>query len=471
MRSIFFRATPRVGAALLSSARLRTATFPLLVATAFAASAALAEDQSRDLGETRAASTGNQNAPRLTLEAAVQRAVGQSRLLEANALQAGAGRDMAVAAGQLPDPTLRLGINNVPIDGADRFSLTRDFMTMRSIGVSQEFTREAKRRARSGRFEKEADVADANRVLTVTNVQRNTATAWLDRYYQERILELFVRQRDEAKLQIEAAKAAYRGGRGPLSDVFAARSAVAQLEDRIAQAQRQVAAAKVLLARWIGDAAGQRLSDPPSTDGVELDETGLDTQLLHHPQIEVMVKQEAVAQAEVQMARSNKLADWSAELMLSQRGPAYSNMISLNVSVPLQWDQKNRQDRELAAKLASVAQLRAEREDAVRAQVAETRTMLQEWRSNRARLKGYDESILPLTIERTRAAIATYRGGVAAGGTLSAVLEARRSEVESRIERLRLDMETARLWAQLHYLTPAGMETGASHRSKTGATQ
>ena len=39
--------------------------------------------------------------------------------------------------------------------------------------------------------------------------------------------------------------------------------------------------------------------------------------------------------------------------MFSQRGSAYSNMVSLNVSVPLQWDQKNRQDRELAARLAT----------------------------------------------------------------------------------------------------------------------
>ena len=33
--------------------------------------------------------------------------------------------------------------------------------------------------------------------------------------------------------------------------------------------------------------------------------------------------------------------------MYSQRGPAYSNMVSLNVSLPLPWDRKNRQDREL----------------------------------------------------------------------------------------------------------------------------
>jgi len=45
--------------------------------------------------------------------------------------------------------------------------------------------------------------------------------------------------------------------------------------------------------------------------------------------------------------------------------------------------------------------------------------MLQEWRSDRGRLTQYDGSLLPLATERTRAAIAAYRGG---SGPMTAVL-------------------------------------------------
>jgi hypothetical protein len=48
----------------------------------------------------------------------------------------------------MPDPVLKLGLNNLPIDGPDRYSVTRDFMTMRSVGVMQELTRADKRSAR-----------------------------------------------------------------------------------------------------------------------------------------------------------------------------------------------------------------------------------------------------------------------------------------------------------------------------------
>jgi outer membrane protein TolC len=174
-----------------------------------------------------------------------------------------------------------------------------------------------------------------------------------------------------------------------------------------------------------------------------------------------MQKQEDLARAEADIARSEKLTDWSVELMYSQRGPAYSNMVSIGVTVPLQWDQRHRQDRELAARLAAVDQMRAQREETVRTHEAETRTMLQEWQSDRDRLERFDAALIPLSLERTRAATAAYRGNT---GTLSSALDARRNEIDVRLERLRLELEAARLWARLRYLTPDRALAGAGQR-------
>jgi outer membrane protein TolC len=396
----------------------------------------------------------------LSLDQALRLAQDRSRQLVGYDSAAAAARDMAVAVGTLPDPTLKAGINNLPVNGPDQFSVTSDSMTMRSIGVMQEFTREEKRRARASRLEREADAAVAGRTLTLANLQRDTAVAWLDRYYQERMRDVLVAQRDEAKLQIEAADALYRTGRGMQADVFAARSSVAQIEDRIAQSDRQIATATTQLSRWVGESAAQQaLEAAPSTDSVRLDAAELQTQLEHHPQIAIMARQEDVARADADIARANKRADWTVELMYSQRGPSYSNMISLNVSIPLQWDQKNRQERELAAKLAMAEQMRAQREEASREHVAEARMMLQEWQSDRERITRYDSSLIPLAVERTRAALIAYRGGM---GSLTSVLEARRNEIDVRMERLRLEMDIGRLWAQLNYLVPTSHNTAAS---------
>jgi len=397
----------------------------------------------------------------LTIDDALRLAQERSRQLPAQEAAAAASRELAVAAGQRPDPTLKVGLNNLPVDGPDRFSVSRDFMTMRSIGVMQEFPREGKRKARTARFEREAEAADAGRDLVLANLQRDTAVAWLERHFQERVRDVLVLQRDEARLQIDAADAAYRGGKGSQADVFAARSGVAQIEDRLARAERQIATATTQLARWVGRAAAEALAAPPALDAVPLRAEQLDAQLAHHPQVEVLVRQEAMARADAELAQANKKPDVSVELMFSQRGSAYANMVSVNLSVPLQWDPKNRQDREVSAKLARVDQVRAEREEATRAHVAEALAMLQEWRSDRERLTRFDASLLPLAAERTRAATVAYRGG---SGPLTAVLEARRGEIDTRVERLLLEMDAARLWAQLNHLVPVDRNAPAAAR-------
>jgi outer membrane protein TolC len=158
-----------------------------------------------------------------------------------------------------------------------------------------------------------------------------------------------------------------------------------------------------------------------------------------------------VAAAEVRMAQTNKKADWSVALMYSQRGPAYSNMISVNFSVPLQWDQKNRQDREIAAKLAMLDQARAEREDMLRAHTAEVRATIAEWENDRERCSRYEREVVPLVVERTQATLAAYRGAKA---SITDLLLARRGEIDVRLQALQLEMDSARLWAQLNFLTP-----------------
>ena len=198
-------------------------------------------------------------------------------------------------------------------------------------------------------------------------------------------------------------------------------------------------------------AASQPLGAAPNTDVLSVDWTHVEDHVTYHPEIEVMRQQEQIARAEAEIAQANKRPDWSAEFTYSQRGPAYSNMISFNVSIPWQIDRADRQDRELAAKLAVVDQLQAQREEVTREHAADVRSQLLRWQSARDRLARYDASIVPLAAGRTSAALAAYRGG----GSLNPVLEARRMEIETALEQVRLAMEVATAWAQLEYLIPA----------------
>jgi outer membrane protein TolC len=399
----------------------------------------------------------------LTLEDAQRKAIERSRLLVAQDSAIDASREMAVSAAQLPDPVAKLGISNLPVTGEDRFSLTRDFMTMRNVGVMQELTRADKREARADRFEREAEKSAAEKSVTIATIRRDTAISWLDRYYAEAMTMVVSEQRRAAAAEIETAEGAYRAGRGSLSDLLSARAALVALDDRASELGRKARAAKIALARWLGDGAEAPLAGRPPIDAIRLDPSTLDGDLGHHPEVAVLARKEDVAAAEVRVAQANKKADWSVEVMYSQRGPAYSNMISVEVSVPLQWDRTNRQDRDLASKLALLDQARAEREDMLRVHVAELRAMIAEWENDRERSARYERELLPLASERTEATVGAYRGAKA---SITDVLLARRNEIDVRLQALQLEMDTARLWAQLNFLEPmsdAATRTGAPH--------
>jgi len=385
----------------------------------------------------------------LTLAEAQRLAVARSRQLVAQDAAVTAAREMAVAAGQLPDPVATVGINNMPVNGPDAFTLTRDFMTMTSVGVMQEFTRREKREARAERFEREADKSLAERSASIAAIRRATAIAWLDRYYADATQAVIAAQSREAMVEVEAAEGAYRAGRGNLADILAAKSALSMLDDRASEARRKTQVARIALARWIGPAADAPLSGTPAIDAIGLDPRQLDTELPHHPELAVLARKEQMAAADVRLAQAARDADWSVALMYNQRGSAYSNMVSINVSIPLQWDRKDRQNRELAAKLALLDQARAERDDMLQSHDAEVRAMIAEWDSDRERSARYRRELLPLAFERTQATLAAYRGAKA---SLTDVLAAYRSEIEVRMQALQLEMDTARLWAQLSFL-------------------
>lgn len=394
------------------------------------------------------------NSP-LTLGAAQQLALARSRLLSAQDLAVTASREMAVAAGQLPDPVLKAGIDNLPIDGPDRGSLTRDFMTMRRIGLMQELTRADKRQLRAQHYARAADKSLAEKAMATAAIQRDTAIAWLELYYAEEVAAVVAEQAAQARLEIQTAESAYRAGHGSQADIFAARSALAQVEDRASETRRRVLNAQTMLARWTGEAGPALLAGQAAVDTIRLDPATLDTQLAHHPQIAVLTRQTEIAEADARLAQANKRADWTVEVAFQQRGPSYSNMVSVGVSLPLQWDQKNRQDRELSAKLAMVEQTRAERDEMLRAHIAETRSMIVEWQNGRERVARFQRELIPLAHERTQAVMAAYRGGKS---SLSELLAARRGEIDVRLQALQLQADTARLWAQLNFLFPAGLQ-------------
>jgi len=384
----------------------------------------------------------------LTLAEALRLA--QTNAPSASAFDAAArgARDLAVSASQLPDPVLRAGIDNLPVNGPDAFSLDRDFMTMRRIGVMQEYVSSAKRTVLQERGEREARRFEAEAEMSRSEIRTDVAVNWYDRLFALRTEQLQQALQEEIAMQRRAAQAQVASGKASAAEVLAVDALLVQARDRVIVARRQQQVAIAKLARWLGEEA----SRPPAGDEAlprEADVAALPEHDLHNiAHLRVLAGQVDVADAEVDVAQQNRTPNWSWEVAYQQRGPAYSNMISIGVSVPLPISRGERQDRELAARLAQRDQARDQLADARRRHASEFNAMRIEWLALRERQRELESALLPVVRQRVEALLAAYGSGQQ---NLTAVLEARRAEVDARVQILELERDSARMWARLRY--------------------
>lgn len=127
----------------------------------------------------------------LSLEEALQLAERNAPILQARQEQMTAARHAVIPAGELPDPRLNLGVQNLPVDGSDRWSMNRDFMTMQVVGLSQEVPNRDKREARVETARASVERADAEAVFERLKVRAATAQAWVAAYTVQRKLQQF----------------------------------------------------------------------------------------------------------------------------------------------------------------------------------------------------------------------------------------------------------------------------------------
>lgn len=385
----------------------------------------------------------------LTLEAAVERALETAPQVGARTANLEAMQALTVSAGRLPDPELVVGVDNLPVNGSDAYSTTRDFMTMRKVGVMQQFPAPTKRRLQRQLAGAEAGVAEAELLGSRLAIAREVAQAWIRRSTAEATLNDLRVLQPEVELQATVARAAVSAGRSSTAEALAAEAAVAQLQARLLRMQSEARQASFELARWIDADASRPLAPIPSLNELPTSPAALLETVHEHGSLLAFQSQIEAARLGVDLAKAQRRPDWSAELAFAKRGPDFSDMVSLEFRVGLPLFTKNRQDPQISAKHAELRRIEADREAELRMHTAEIHQMLTEWEQLGAQVEQYERDLLPLARERSRAALASYRAG---RGDLRVALDAYQQEVEFVIEHAELVNERGRAWAFLRYL-------------------
>ena len=377
----------------------------------------------------------------LTLEQALDLAVQRSFATRAARAAASGAAEAARAAGQLPDPTLSVGVENLPATGPDRFDTTRDFQTMKRIGISQEWVSAEKRSARAAAARAMGEREQVAARAAAAEARLQTALAYVDAWYAGEALALATLDEHHAHEALEVGKARLATTAGSSPEVLALAASLGMAQDASAEVRQRQSLAAVALQRWVGVAAGEL--GAPALDALPSEAAFVSG----HPVVALRQREIEVARQDAAATATNRKPNWTWAVSYAQR-TGFSDMLTVGVSIPLTVAPAERQDRETASKLALVERAEAELAEAQRDAAAEHAAWASDARRLQERLERLRAAVLVPAGQRTAAATAAYRSNQ---GSLAMLFEARHAEVEAQRKLLDLQRDLARTQARMAY--------------------
>jgi outer membrane protein TolC len=358
--------------------------------------------------------------------------------------------EQSIAAGQLPDPTMRIGLNNYPIQSG---GFSTEPMTNASLGFRQAFPPGDTRELGTRRFESMADEMTASAGARARDVLAATRAAWLEAYYWQRAEAIVSETRPFFDDLAAITQSLYAVGRRNQHDVLRAELERSRLDDRLLEISRQRAGARAALAEWIGDDAARPIAIRlPAWDTLPAREDMLE-RLLEHPALAAADARIASQDAAVGLAEQKYKPGWALDLGYSYRegyladGGPRPDFISLQVSIDLPYfGHKNRHDRSLAAALSERRAAADSREALRRHLASELDAEFSRWVDIDRRVALYEDRILPQTAEQAEASLVAYQSD---RGDFADVMRGYIDDLNARLDHIRLQVERAQSYAQL----------------------
>jgi outer membrane protein TolC len=364
-----------------------------------------------------------------------------------------AARADAVASGQLPDPELRVGMENVPVDS---FALDREPMSMVTVGVTQMFPPIGSLGAEQRAAEQSAAALETGRIDLAERLRLDVRRAWLATFYLDRALAINAENRDFIELVVEAELARLRAGAGDQAAVLKARLIRDELLDQQQSLRTERSQAAAALQRAIGGAAAEPVLphdlpviEPPVAQSALLE------RLAAHPQIEALEAQWRAAGHKAEAARSayrpafGVMAGYGYRQAREADGSQVPDMASIGVTISLPIFTDKRQDARLRARNAEALAARYARDDKLLELRAEVQARYAEYAHLGERLRLLEANQLPTAQQAVDTALAAYRSNLA---PLSDVIEQLHARHEFNLRHWKLATDRGRVAAELVYL-------------------
>lgn len=366
-------------------------------------------------------------------------------------LAAGLDAD-AIADGQLPDPTMQVGLLNFP---TDTFARGQEAMTQVQVGIQQAFPPGDSLAIRAQQTRAMSTAERARSRARAREVVQAVRESWIELHYWRRAEQVVAANRALFEQLSAITSRQYAAGRHNQQDVLRAELELSALEDRLTEIRSRQEVNRAELARWIGPAAHSALQSEKPHVPAPPERALLESRIQDHPVLAVEAALVQAQQEGVSLARQAYKPGFSVGVAYGARsgnnpdGSDRADFASASVTVQLPLFRAKRQDQRLAARQRLHAAATLSRDE----KYLQLQRMLEVNYSERERLQQrlelYEKQLLPQAASNTKASLSAYQNDRTDFTTL---IRARMTELDVRLRALRLAADLARVETKLLYL-------------------
>ncbi len=360
----------------------------------------------------------------------------------------------SVADAQLPDPKLRFGLMNFPVD---TFKRDQEPMTQIQLGVQQMFPRGDSLNIKSQRTLIDARSNEYQAQNRESMLQKQVRISWLELYYWLRADEVVTKNRQLFEQLVEVTQYHYGAGRRNQQDVIRAQLELSRLDDRLIDVKTSQEKAAAELAVLTGrNMETISLPDelPVIADDFNLQE--IHAQLPSHPMMLIAKSQVEVGQKNVELAREAYKPGWMLGVNYGVRdgqnpnGSDRADFLSIGVTLDVPLFKDKRQDRQLKAsqyKLGASKQMLDQR-------FLELKQMLDkdytDWKHLQERHRFYHDKLIPQAEQNVEAALFAYQND---RSDFTSLMRARITLLDTDLKSIRINVDRVKAQARVLYFS------------------
>ena len=361
--------------------------------------------------------------------------------------------DESVADDTLPDPKLRLGAINVPVD---TFDLEQEQMTQLKLGIQQDFPRGdvLSIKQKQSQYLSQAAMSMAGDVQL--KIVRDVRETYLNLYYEIRAYQIIRETRKLFSELVKITESNYAAGRVNQQDVVLAGLELSRLDDRSTKILARQESYRAELEQWIGDVAWNNLSSdfpvlPDLPQQVDLNKV-----IPAHPLIRAESAKIDASKQMTEMARQEYKPGWSLLLDYGFRsgnnpdGTERADFATAIVSLDIPLFTGNRQDKTVSSNEQKISSARYSKDDQLRKLKKLYEKNQHLWVRLGEREQLYKNSLLTAAKNNSKVSLKAYQSGVSEFDTL---MRAQITELDVRLEDLRVRVDRAAAQARLLYIT------------------